>query len=286
MERVIFSCLTPGGECEWFHIKDFVTAFNATHGTSYYRSKCLDVYGKDQRQPAQASKRPEVLIESDVDREVPIVIERKAVIWPIDFQRDHSKEHILPDRVVADLWERFSDSTYELAFHADDLKGKKKRQVEGFGKQISNQIVANVQAAKSPNGIGGRSPIRWRFRPLAPYEIDEPDQPNGFRINISLSSSWDLEPMNLRRGRETVVAGFSERFEREANRAGEKYGEYADCQKLLVVQFFGEQEFVMDKDIIKIIKESRVPNQIDQVWLTGREWVSLDEYELAWERVR
>ena len=286
MDQVIFNCLIPGVKCEWFHLKDFVTAFNAIHGTSYHRSKCLDVYGKDEKQPAQASKRPEVLIESDLDSEVPIVIERKAVIWPKDFQRDHSKEHILPDRVVDVLWGKFSDSTYELAFHADDLKGKKKRQVEGFGNHISRQINANVGKAKSPKGIGGLTPVRWSFRPLDPYEIDEPNRTKGIRIDISLSSSWDLQPVDFRRRRERALAGFAERFGREANKAGEKYSEYANCQKLLVVQFFGEGELVRDEEIMEMVKGTQVPNQIDQVWLTGREWVSLDEYELAWERVR
>ena len=54
----------------------------------------------------------------------------------------------------------------------------------------------------------------------------------------------------------------------------------------MVVQFFGQSDSVMGEEIIEIIKESRVPSQIDQVWLTGREWVSQDDYELAWERVR
>ena len=286
MDQVVFSCLTPGGSCEWRHLKDFVNSYNAVNGASYSRSKCLDVYGTDNKQPAQASKRPEVLLESDSDDEAPIVIERKAVVWPSDFQCNHSKEHILPDRVIDALGEEFNDSTYQLAFHADDLKGKNKRRVNAIGSQIGRMIISNIGKAKTPRGIGSRLPIRWGFRPLAPYEMDELGQPNGFLINISLSSSWDLEPLDFRQGRETALAGFSERFEREANKAAEKYGEYADCQKLLVVQFFGEHEFVMDEDIIKIIKKSRVPNQIDQVWLTGREWVSLDDYELAWERIR
>ena len=92
MEQVIFSCLTPGGSCEWFHIRDFVNTFNAIHRTSYVRSQCLDVYGEDNQQPAQTPKRPEVLLECE--GEVPIVIERKAVVWPSDFQRNHSKEQV------------------------------------------------------------------------------------------------------------------------------------------------------------------------------------------------
>ena len=269
MEQVIFTCLTPGGSCEWLHLKDFVKTFTDLNGTSYSRSKCLDVYGTDNKQPAQAPKRPEVLLEAD--GEVPIVIERKAVVWPIDFQRDHSKEHDLPNRVANILGEELNDSTYQLAFHADDLKGKKKRQVYAFGSQIADLIVSN---------------IRWGFRPLAPNEIDEPNPAKGIRSLASLSSPWDLELLEFRQRRETMLAGFADRFGREATKSGKKYDEYTNCQKLLVVQFFGESDSVMYEEIIEIIKAARIPNQIDQVWLTGREWVSLDDYELAWERVR
>ncbi len=286
MEQVIFTCLVPGGSCEWFHLRDFVIAFNALHGTSYSRSKCLDVYGRDNRQPAQASRRPEVLLESDTEDEPPIVIERKAVVWPSDFQRDHSKEHVLPDRVMNVLGEGFNDCTYQLAFHADDMKGKNKGQADGYADQIAQIIVSNVGKAKSSVGVGGRNPIRWGFRPLAPYEIDDRNPANGVRSLVSLPSQWDLDPVAFRQNRETALAGFAERFEREANKAGKKYDEYVDCQKLLVVQFFGESELVTDEGIIEIIKAARIPKQIDQVWLTGREYVSLDDYELAWECIR
>ena len=56
--------------------------------------------------------------------------------------------------------------------------------------------------------------------------------------------------------------------------------------KLLAVQFFGESELLTDEEIVEVINAARIPNQIDQVWLTGREWVNLDDYELDWERVR
>ena len=276
MEQVIFTCLTSDMACEWFHLKDFVRAFNDIHGTSYSLSKCLDVYGMDNKQPAQAVKRPEVLLESD--GEAPIVIERKAVVWPDDYLRYHSKEHLLYDRVANLPGAGFNDSTYELTFHADDLKGKLKSNVKGIARQIVEEVVSNFDMAKSARGIGGRTPRRWGFRPLAPYEIDGLHPTHGIRADVRLAE--------FNHSRETELEGFAERFCREANKAGKKYDEYPNCLKLLVVQFVGEGSSLMDEDIIEIIKTARIPNEIDQVWLTGREWTSLDDYELAWERVR
>ena len=284
MEQVIFSCLTPGGECEWFHLKDFVDAFNAINGTSYYRSMCIDAYGPENKQPARAPKRPEVMIEAE--GEAPIVIERKAVVWPPKFQRDHSKEHYLPSRVIELLGEEFRDSVYELKIHSEDLRGKNLRQVDEFGSQIAHLISSHSDRAKSSRGIGGRNPIRWGIRPLSPHEFDRPNWKSGFKVTIDVPSVWDLEPIEIREHRKATLAGFAKRFVREASRAGEKYGEYADCQRLLVVQFFGESELINSEEIVDTVKAARIPMQIDQVWLTGREWVSDDDYELAWERVR
>ena len=283
MEEVIFTCLTPGGDCEWFYLQDFVSAFNAINGTSYDRSKCIDVYGLDNKQPAKAPKRPEVMIEAK--GEPSIVIERKAVVWPATFQRDHSKEHYLHSRITGLLGENFRDSLYQLELYAEDLKGKNLRQVEGFAKQIAQHIGSSCERAKSVRGIRGRQPVRWAFRPLGRFEIDQPSPSTGFQSSV-IERGWDSEPRDHSNSRARALEGFAERLDREVNRASRKFDEYADCQKLVVVQFFGESDSVMDEDIIEIARAVRLPKQIDQVWLTGRDWVSLDEDELVWERVR
>ena len=284
MEQVIFSCLVPGGHCEWFHLRDFVDNLNAINGTSYVRSACLDVYGEENHHPGQTPKRPELLLECE--GEVPLVIERKAVVWPSTHQRDHSKEHQLLSDVADVVREEFGDKLYELSFCEIDLKGKSQKQVREFAKQISGLIVSNCDIAKSPTGIGGRSPVQWGFRPLASDEIDEPHQATGFCSRVHESSSWDLSPAEFSQRRETALEGFADRFNREANKAAPKFDDFAECKKLFVVQFFGEDDTMTDEDIVGITKESQLPKQLDEVWLTGREWVSMDEYELVWERVR
>ena len=283
MEQVIFTCLTPEGTCEWVHLRDFVGHFNAISGKTYRLLKCLDVYGRGNKQPAQAEKRPEVLLEaSKGDR---VVIERKDVVWPNTFERDHRKEHDLLNGIATALDEQFNDTTYELAFFADDVKGKKKRQVKGFAEEIAQHIVSNGDRAKSSRGTGSRSPVRWVFRPMTPDEIDEPSPTTGIRSSVTVSSG-DAELRESIQKRAAALEGFAQRFDREANRAAKKFEAYTNDLKLLVVQFFGEGDYAKDEDIVEIIHAAQLPNQIDQVWLTGREWVSIDDYELAWERVR
>ena len=284
MEEVIFTCLVPGGHCEWFHLRDFVVKFNAINGTSYVRSACLDVYGEENQHAGQIPKRPELLLECE--GEVPLVIERKAVVWPSTHQRDHSKEHQLLDDVADVVREEFSDKLYELSFRETDLEDKSQKQVREFAGQIGGLVVPNAGTAKSPGGIGGHPPIRWGFRPLAPHEIDEPNCVPGICSRVNISSSWDLNADEFRLRREDALKGFTERFHREANKAAPKFDDFTECKKLFVVQCFGERDAVNDEDIVGIIKESQLPKQIDEVWLTGREWVSLEDYELVWGQVR
>ncbi len=278
MEQVIFSCLVPSGHCEWFHLRDFVASFNAMNGTSYTWSACLDVYGEGDQNPDQTPKRPELLLECE--GEAPVVIERKSVVWPRMHQRDHSKEHQLLGDVANIVREQVNDGLYQLSFYEADLEGKSRKQVRAFAKQISSLIVANHAAAKSPRGIGSQVPLRWGFRPLASHEIDKPHQGVGFCSCVHVSSSWDLDPEEFRLRREAALEGFADRFDREANKAAPKFDDFADCKRLFVVQFFGEDDTVTDEDIVGIIKASELPQQIDEVWLTGREWVSLEDYEL------
>ena len=284
MEQAIFSCLVPSGHCEWFHLRDFVDKLNDINGTSYVRSACLDVHGEENQNTGQTPKRPELLLQCEGQPQ--LVIERKAVVWPSTHQRDHSKEHQLLSDVAEVLREEFSDQLYELSFCEIDLKGKSQKQVRAFAKQIGDHIASNYDDAKSPRGIGCQVPIRWGFRPLGWHEIDEPHEGVGIRSFVHGFSSRGLylEGFGLRR--EAALKGFADRFEREAHKSAPKFDDFADCKRLFVVQFFGEGYAVTDEDIVGIIRASQLPHQIDEVWLTGRQWVSWKDYELAWDRVR
>ncbi len=268
---MIFSCFPPQGKCEWSHLKVFVGHYNSIYGKSYTRSECLDVEKRN-------TKEPELLLEAP--GEIRIVVEHKSVIWPPKHMSDHSNEHYLCERICHLLGDQFKDSVYQLIVNAGSLKGKRKREVGGLAEQIAQVVLSNETKAKSQRGIGDLKPTPWRFRSLSPYEKNETVPETGIGLKVRL-------PLETFQSVEIAKSGYGEEFERLATDAAEKFVDYADHLRLLLVQFYGDSSFTLgDEDVIEIIQSAQVPEIIDQVWLAQQNWVGENDYEIAWERVR
>lgn len=296
---MIFGCFPPQEKCEWSHLKSFVDQYNTKFGKVYTRSACLDVEERNK-------KAPELLLEAP--GETSIVLEHKSVVWPTKHLSDHHNEHHLGDRLHILLSDLFQDSVYQLAVDAESLKGKTKKEVERFAEQIADIVLSDVINAKSQRGIGKRKPIPWSFRHFPPDERDETFPKTGIRVEVwerfetspgigrKILEQFEtlpgvglkvLEPSETFQGVERAKSGYTEEFERLAKDAAEKFAEYANSMKLLLVQFYGDSPVALsDEDIIAIIQSAQLPELIDQVWLGQPEWVSEYDYEIAWERVR
>ena len=275
---MIFTCFPPRGKCEWAHLIGFVREYNEMYKKAYVRAACLDV-------EEHSSKEPEVLLEAPGD--IPIVIERKAVVWPRDYFSNHANMHDFLKLFNAVMDDRFKDPLYQLTITPDSLRGKTKKQIKDDAERLAGIVKANQMSAKSSGGISQDEPTWWRFRPLATSEKDyfTPDAGVGINVVESVWSIWSSD--NSQEDYEVVKAGYSGEFERTASAAVEKFTNYADHLKLLLVQFHGEGDSVLDdEDEIDIIQSAKLPIGIDQVWLARHDWVNAYDFEVAWERVR
>ena len=279
---MIFTCFPPRGKCEWAHLIGFVREYNEMHKKAYIRAACLDV-------EEHSSKEPEVLLEAPGD--ISIVIERKAVVWPRDYFSNHANMHDFLKLFNAVMDDRFEDSLYQLTITPDSLQGKTKKQIKDDAERLAGIVKANQMSAKSSRGIGQDKPRWWRFRPLATHERDysTPDAGVGINVVKTLWSIWssDNSQEEYEEEYEVVKAGYSDEFERTASAAVEKFTNYADHLKLLLVQFHGEGDSVLDdEDEIAIIQSAELPIGIDQVWLARPDWVNAYDFEITWERAR
>ena len=270
---MMFHCSPPQGKCEWVHLKDFVAHFNALYGTEYNRSRCLDVENSSE-------KEPEVLVD-DPGR-APMVIERKSVAWPPGHFSYHSKEHYLSDCILDSLGYLFRDSVYQLVTNERSLRGKTQRKVKKIAERIESIVLSNLTSVKSPCGIGSREPIPWRLRRLAPHEMDESTPATG--LGVTVRGEWFRggTPSEMLLSFKDAKDGYVEEFERAANNAAEKFVKYADCTKLLLVQFYGDGSVWLGyEEIVEIIQSAKLPTLIDQVWVARQDWVSPAYYKIA-----
>ena len=275
---MMFSCLPPDTICEWASLRDFVGHYNSLRGTAYRRTACLDVEKGN-------TKEPEVLLEAQ--GEIPIVIERKSIVWPPgrEYLADHHKSHQLLADFVRRLNLRdnpFTESPYQLTVKARDLKGKGQRQVARYAAELADMVLSNPTNAKSERGIANSDPIKWCFRALSPDEIDETIPGTGIGIEV-----WEDELSESGDNRIRIEEGYAKEFNRWTENAAEKFAQYAHCRKLFLVQFFGDSSaWLGDQEIVEMIEAAHLPKMIDEVWVARQEWVSLNDYEIAWEHIR
>ena len=188
-----FWCFPPDSKCEWVDLRSFVKKYNRTHAKTYCRSACLDVESRN-------DSEPEVLLVAP--DEIPIVIERKSVVWPPEHFAGHRNEHDLLHTFVGALCSRsdpFSDDVYQLVVNAISLAGRSKRDVHGVATRIADVVLAHQGEARSSGGIARAEPIPWRFRPVPSCERDESVPTRG--IGIVVEVDIDLAEMVREFGR-------------------------------------------------------------------------------------
>ena len=277
---MIFSCLPPPNKCEWVHLRDFVDQYNSTLNKEYYRSRCLDKENRNEKQP-------EVMLAAP--GEISIVVERKSVVWQSGYLRDHENEHKFQEFLEDTIHSHgslFKDAPYQLTINAESLSGKSKRDTKRLAKDIAEMVVLNQISAKSPNDIRGKEPVPWLFRHIPPEEQDESVPDTG--IGVLVNEKWRcFDSPGSSPSIETIKSEYVKEFERLAKAAAEKFVNYSECLKFLVVQFYGpSSDFLMDEDVDEIIISAHLPKSIDQVWLAAEDWISEYDDRVVWKRVR
>jgi hypothetical protein len=92
----VFSHFDRRGKCEWFEggLHAFVSHYNRERGTAFSLTECLDILTIG---PA-APKQPEVLLTDKLSGRQ-MVIERKSVVWPLDYIRNEENFHLFAELI-------------------------------------------------------------------------------------------------------------------------------------------------------------------------------------------
>ena len=279
--QMMFSCLPHSNEHEWCNLTGFVSQYSELHGKAY------SVVAFPERENRN-TKEPEVLLKVPGEK-VRIAIERKSVVQPLDDRHmaKHRNEHYLFDGFLEQLTSRgydCTDTVYCLEVHERDLTDRRQKEVPKIAERLAAVVMRNwARINESFQGIGGATPIPWRFRVLPSEERDFDDPEDGIVFKVNLISTLMGSPEWIAEER----LAYAKEFERQAASAADKFVQYPDCRKLFLVQFFGDiLGGVGDEEIIEMTKSARLPEAIDEVWVAQLEWVGLRESEIIWVRTR
>ena len=251
-------------KCEWREgrLDEFVSHYNRENGTSYIHTKCLDIMPTGE----QPKPKPEVLVTDASGRRM--VIERKSVVWPAFFLQRHQNEHDFANIIFEQTRDWFQDGCYTLTVLTKELENLDNRAVKKVASEIGSVLIGSNPPLVSS------TPIHWSFR-----EADIHEYANRKGIVVIWQKSMTFEDFNSN----DAIVGTAAAMEKEIAKAAAKFTEYEDARKVVLLDFYGDQ--LSEEDIPPLLDRSAVQQIIDEIWMTKRDWVSEDDFEIGFERV-
>jgi hypothetical protein len=247
-------------------LDDFIAHYNQKHATAYALSECLDI----KRTGDRTEQQPEVLV-TDSRIGTQMVIERKSVVWPRTYVLQHQNGHEFADIIWQSTKGRFTESCYELRVSGKELNTLDQGTVRRFASEIGNVIV---QLGSSEIPMRRSEPLRWSLRRA---DRDEYEDRTGIVVieeKRTMMEDFDTEP---------AAAGTATEIAKQLAQAAPKFSAYALARKLVLLDFYGDR--LSEEDIPPLLSRISVPICIDEIWMTKREWVSEDDYEIGFERI-
>lgn len=265
-----FTCFRPSGNCEWHSIKGFVDYYNAQFNTKYELSKCLDVMDRDNRQP-------EVLLASSGCPDM--VVERKLMVWPLDYYKYHRTEHDFGNHLSAIIGDAFRASLFCLEINVVHLRGNKQH-IKGFAEDIARDVLANRDYILATGKYAAKSPFPWYIRRAYEDERNSEVQDNGIIINFNeLGAEDEYE--------EWVQAHpmIKDKLEGVLENARLKFLTHGNCLRVLLIELCGDGIALNPGVINELVGEVVVPAEIDQIWLFEPDYVSDDDWVPSFTKV-
>jgi len=265
----MFTHFDGTGGCEWLGgaLNAFVSHYNATIGTDYELTKCLDIVKISGATP----KEPEVLL-TDRATGNQMVIERKSVVWPKTYIHQHQLEHEFANLIWKVANAAFLDDSYTLTVNQREFSRLTSRQIREAGNEIGDQ-VSRLSPTQLP--VRKKGLISWSLRKSAPGE--EETERRGIVVSQVGEMSFDDPDFDEAR------AGMPAEIQAQLTAAAAKFSEYSNHLRLVLLDFYSNE--LWEDDVPPMMNAILVPDTVDEIWRTIRDWVSEDEYEVGYERL-
>jgi hypothetical protein len=188
----------------------------------------------------------------------------------------HTTEHEFYQGVYDATASLFRDNAYELSVIDTNLLVGKRRMVEILG-ELREQLTKAKSALASSSAVLISHPMQCRLRLVLKHQRDFDQPQSGLTVQIDIPRGIDYEAIRV---------GAAVGLDQELREAARKFQSYAGCLRIVLVTFRGDTEDLPDEMLKEIVETANLPSSIDQVWITRQKWLSLDEWQVAYDRVR
>jgi hypothetical protein len=256
------TCFTIKG-CERRALEPFVAHLNAVESTAYTHHRCL--HSVNQKQPE------ELFVDAVSGSD--LVIERKSIAWPDDYEHGHAKDHTVVDTIFAELRDIQFDKAYTLRLPY--LIQGSEREARQFALAVAESIRKHVGAISGSRAVGSNQPgLSWRFYEAVTWELPEDAPSQGVTVlwNGEIDDSF-INPNQL-------PAETAARLDCIFDACVAKFQDWSHARRILVLDQLGALRY-NGSDWWKIVfSRHKPPREIDEIWLGIFDW--LDDWNQDW----
>jgi hypothetical protein len=265
----VFSNYDRQGKCEWYGggLDEFVSQYNHECATEYAHTECLDIV----RIGGATAKQPEVLVTDKADGKR-MVIERKSVVWPSDFILKNRNEQAFAETIWEVTAGRYNDACYELIVSVREMEKFNTRTVKTIANEIGS-VIAGLEPSRLP--ISGATPVNWVF---GRANSDEQGDRRGIVVIHQKNATFEDFLFD-----DSAKTGTASAIEKELGEASPKFDGYPGARRVVLLDFYGTA--LWEDDIPPLMLSVTVPANIDEVWMTKRDWVSEEDFDIGYERL-
>jgi hypothetical protein len=258
-------CLPESGGCERHRTEPFAHHLNELEGKHFSHATCLDrVY--------RNSPQPEILY-IDPGTAEQLVIERKTLVWPLDYAERHKAYHDIADYVLSELGELTTDASYALMLQSDIAIGR--QELKDLARAIVAQVKAQITAVRRGDVIGSvKRGQAWRFSLEASEERTDFSPPKGLIIR------WPQRLPGFFYNPHQLPTRLEAEIGKCLQACARKFSEYVHHRRVLLLDQYGELRHVDAWWWARVFARIAPPKEISEIWLATFDWIT--EWDQTW----
>jgi len=261
-------CMPESGGCERHRTDPFVNHLNEVIGSQFSHSACLDRMHRNLPQPEA--------LYSDLGNGAELVIERKTVVWPLDYAARHCNDHFIAEALSEALREVAEGRA--LSIHLEPAPLMPRADLSAWAREIAGSVNAEIDAVFAGRNIGSRSAGRRWSCLLDPEERQACDEPQTGLIVRWTQPDGLLSPNCL-------PEDLADHIQKLLESTVEKFRSYPRARGILLLDPYGAIRYTGDWWWSRAFAAVPVPGEITEVWLATYDW--LTDFDQGWifERV-